>query len=359
MSVQFVDVRARFDCRDIARSLLPNHFVKHNREYDEYRCPFHADDTPSMRVWADHLHCFGCGEDGDVIKLVAKLDNISLKEAAEKLDSGVGIPPAPPPKSRERKPAQPPSMRDVLAAYRHLPEGIDFYTGRGIGQALADEHYLGVKVDFSSRYETLAGNSMWFKSSRYAMPNLFGDQVRGINYRRDDKGFLSDLWKQDSIDLALDDLELRLGRSPTNDDIIKWFAGPKYRYHDGSRPRLFNLASLYVPGTMEPVPTHYILALTEPKELDVLALKQLGYVVVGIPYNKTLWGSLKHAFAHVPVIYLLRDNDEAGVAKAVEIQAAIGRGSIVTPKSYKDVGEMVQDHQDIHRWTASWGLEIA
>lgn len=32
-------------------------------------CPFHVDDTPSMMLYEDSIHCFSCGFDGDVIWL--------------------------------------------------------------------------------------------------------------------------------------------------------------------------------------------------------------------------------------------------------------------------------------------------
>ena len=47
-------------------------------------CPFHDDKNPSMKV-DQRFHCFGCGEDGDVIDFTAKLFDLSPKEAAEKL----------------------------------------------------------------------------------------------------------------------------------------------------------------------------------------------------------------------------------------------------------------------------------
>ena len=64
-------------------------------------CPFHNDHDPSMKL-DERFHCFGCGEDGDVIDFTAKYFNLSLKEAAEKLladfGNGVDLPytPAPP-----------------------------------------------------------------------------------------------------------------------------------------------------------------------------------------------------------------------------------------------------------------------
>ena len=37
------------------------------------------------------FHCFGCGADGDVIDLTAKLFQLSLRQAAEKLATDFGL----------------------------------------------------------------------------------------------------------------------------------------------------------------------------------------------------------------------------------------------------------------------------
>ena len=53
-------------------------------------CPFHDDKNPSMKV-DQRFHCFGCGADGDVIDFIAKLFDLSPKEAAEKLAQDFGL----------------------------------------------------------------------------------------------------------------------------------------------------------------------------------------------------------------------------------------------------------------------------
>ena len=45
-------------------------------------CPFHEDKNPSMKV-DQRFHCFGCGEDGDVIDFTAKLFDLSSKEGSD------------------------------------------------------------------------------------------------------------------------------------------------------------------------------------------------------------------------------------------------------------------------------------
>ncbi len=56
-------------------------------------CPFHDERSPSftVRPQAGRYHCFGCGEDGDVISFVQKLDHTSFHEAVEKLAHRIGF----------------------------------------------------------------------------------------------------------------------------------------------------------------------------------------------------------------------------------------------------------------------------
>ncbi|KIS27970.1 DNA primase [Arthrobacter sp. SPG23] len=56
-------------------------------------CPFHDERSPSftVRPQVGRYHCFGCGEDGDVISFVQKLDHSSFHEAVEKLAARIGF----------------------------------------------------------------------------------------------------------------------------------------------------------------------------------------------------------------------------------------------------------------------------
>ena len=55
------------------------------------RCLFHDDTTPSMKLYDDHYHCFGCQATGDVIHLTAKLFGVTDREAARKLAEDFGV----------------------------------------------------------------------------------------------------------------------------------------------------------------------------------------------------------------------------------------------------------------------------
>ena len=55
-------------------------------------CPFHKEKTPSFTVDTSKqlYHCFGCGEGGDVINFVEKIENMEFVEAVEFLAKKIG-----------------------------------------------------------------------------------------------------------------------------------------------------------------------------------------------------------------------------------------------------------------------------
>lgn len=56
-------------------------------------CPFHHEKTPSFAVneAGQFYHCFGCGESGDVIKFISKMEGTSYFEAAKILAERCGM----------------------------------------------------------------------------------------------------------------------------------------------------------------------------------------------------------------------------------------------------------------------------
>jgi len=56
-------------------------------------CPFHDEKTPSftVRESAGTFHCFGCGEGGDVVAFVQKIDHLTFVEAIERLAGRLGM----------------------------------------------------------------------------------------------------------------------------------------------------------------------------------------------------------------------------------------------------------------------------
>jgi DNA polymerase len=53
-------------------------------------CPFHVDPNPSCRIYVDHFHCFGCGEHGDRLDWLMRVDGLTRTEAIATLQDWVG-----------------------------------------------------------------------------------------------------------------------------------------------------------------------------------------------------------------------------------------------------------------------------
>lgn len=76
------DVRAANDIVDVI-----SQYVTLKKRGTTYfgNCPFHREKTPSFAVTPDKqiYHCFGCGEGGNVIRFIMKIENINFREAVE------------------------------------------------------------------------------------------------------------------------------------------------------------------------------------------------------------------------------------------------------------------------------------
>lgn len=121
-------------------------------------CPFHDERTPSFNVrpqlglW----HCFGCGEGGDVIDFVQRINHLSFSEAVELLAGRTGVQLRYEEGGQVTRGIEPGTRQRLLDANR-LAEawfheqlaspagqaGRDFLTSRGFTQAHAARYRLG------------------------------------------------------------------------------------------------------------------------------------------------------------------------------------------------------------------------
>lgn len=121
-------VRDRTDIVAVVRESVPS-LKKAGRRFLGL-CPFHKEKTPSFNVNPDSgvYHCFGCGEGGDAIKFVMRMEGYTFHEAVRALAESHGIP------IEEERGAAPPSD-----AERHRKEREALYGVMSIAAAWYEE----------------------------------------------------------------------------------------------------------------------------------------------------------------------------------------------------------------------------
>ncbi len=123
-------------------------------------CPFHADRTPSFRVYPDskRFKCFGCGARGDVFEFLRRFDGKDFRTAVQELAAAAGI--AFPVQERSGQgtapdPGRGRAERACAAALEHWTQRLwsdcgnearRFLATRGIEEATAREFRLGAAL---------------------------------------------------------------------------------------------------------------------------------------------------------------------------------------------------------------------
>ncbi len=157
-------------------------------------CPFHDERSPSftVRPQVGRYHCFGCGEDGDVISFVQKLDHTSFHEAVEKLAARIGF------ELRYEDGGSGPNREDVGRRQRLLDahkvadeffraqlltpgatEGRNFLHERGFDRAAADQFGVGYAPQgWDSLLKHLRGKG--YTDPELKLTGMFSEGGRGI-----------------------------------------------------------------------------------------------------------------------------------------------------------------------------------
>ncbi len=86
---QIADVKSRVPLASLIGSSVP--LRRDTASEHTALCPFHAEDTPSFRVYADHAHCFGCGWHGDAVTWLMERERMSFAGAIRHLREFSGV----------------------------------------------------------------------------------------------------------------------------------------------------------------------------------------------------------------------------------------------------------------------------
>ena len=126
------------------------------------RCPFHQDGgRPNLHVYrSGRWICYRCGESGDVIAFLQRIEDVSFRDAAARLTQG-SVPGIGPVGRRHRRATARSTVRPtialsddeqkVLTAATHFYAGtllndaraLAYLAGRGFPRAVVERHRLG------------------------------------------------------------------------------------------------------------------------------------------------------------------------------------------------------------------------
>ena len=176
-------------------------------------CPFHDEAEASFTVYGDteRFWCFGCGEGGDVLDFVQRIEGLSLPEAIQRLEghrpvSGTAPRPAATrrPKSAAMPPRDPALLTEAARFYagqlRRHTEGQKYLASRGVGRVAAARLGLGYSpgnglrqalesTGFTGKRIQDSGLFMERGAERFAgmvvVPDACGGPVRWLKGRAD------------------------------------------------------------------------------------------------------------------------------------------------------------------------------
>ena len=162
-------------------TVLAHYNLKPDRN-NQIKCPFHEDDKPSCRIYADTntFHCFGCNTTGDQIEFIEKYEKCSKHEAILKAKQLCGNPEP----IRTEKPKEKPTATngtDILTeAFKHFARSLNAKPEKAI-QYLAirklDYKKLAIGYDAGTLHKTkeiTAEQKQLYLQAGLLKPDKFG-----------------------------------------------------------------------------------------------------------------------------------------------------------------------------------------
>ena len=287
-------------------------------------CPFHDEAEASFTVYGDteRFWCFGCGEGGDVLDFVQRVEGLSLPETIQRLEGHrpvSGTAPRPAATRRPKSAAMPPRDPALLTAaarfyagqLRRHTEGQKYLASRGVGRVAAARLGLGYSPGNGLRQ---ALESCGFSEKRIQDSGLFmergAERFAGMIVVPDVSGGLVHWLK---------------GRALNPD------AKPRFQALPGPKPVLGL-------GRLGPAPP---LAVVTEGVFDWLALAQWGIpgcAALGTQGVERVVSALRGC----PHVFLAFDNDDAGREATERLLTLLGRrAAVVTlPQGVGDVAEL-------------------
>ena len=288
-------------------------------------CPFHDEAEASFTVYSDteKFYCFGCGEAGDVLDFIQRVEGLTLPDAIRRLDGSPGLAPRaanrPARTRRPRSAALPPrdpalltaAARFYAARLRRHSEGREYLASRGVGPVAAARLGLGYSPGGGLR---LALESCGFSEKRIQDSGLFmergAERFAGMVVVPDASGGL---------------VRWLVGRALDSD------ARPRFQALPGPKPVLGL-------GRLGPAPPRAVVA---EGVFDWLALTGWGLpacAALGTQGVERVAGALRGC----PRVFLAFDADDAGREATERLVTLLGRraAAVTLPQGVGDVAEL-------------------
>lgn len=280
---------------------------KHNK----VRCPFHAENSPSLHIYSDHWHCFGCGRGGDYADLLGYFrfgggytgEGSQLFEVLDMI-AGLGVTPLSDEEreQRARRKAQEDAQRATARDALYL------ITQEARGQ-LSEEH-LEICRGWGISEKWARGAGLGYDGERITIPAVF----RGVIY------------------------SVKRRRMPWQGDEV----GPKYLSAKGSAWALYN-ADLLLKA-----PRQVIIC---EDEKSALALCSQGAWAIASTGGAGFWGAQKAGewskwLGSVQELVFWRDSDDPGLKCALDFRRLFPRAGIVDTGDYKDASDYIAAGHD-------------
>lgn len=153
---QIEEIKEKLDLVQVAQSYISN--MKRSGANYFMLCPFHNEKTPSFSINQDLqiYKCFGCGESGDVINFIQKVEGLDFPKALEKAAQMAGVQLVQykpnPKREREYKEKQRIIEANTLAAkyYNHIllnhengKAALEYCKGRKITKQMIEKFQIG------------------------------------------------------------------------------------------------------------------------------------------------------------------------------------------------------------------------
>jgi DNA primase len=300
------------------------------------RCPFHADGgRPNLHVFGDTRlwWCFRCHVGGDVVRFVELAENLSFREAVERLGGGgagkvaTRVSRPTPPLARagceDRDPDELTALQAATSVYHHRlladPQALGYLAGRGLDRAAVERFRIGYAAG-----DELVPYLRWRRlplgpALRAGLLNHAGREFLAGRLVVPELRNGHPVWLVGRILEQASDGEVNSEQPP-----------PKYLALRGSKP-LLGIEQARGSATV----------IVVEGVFDLLTLQGWGYPAVALvgTYARPDVVDQLRTFKRA---YLVLDQDDAGLEATLKLLEALGTRAVpvALPEGIKDVAEL-------------------